>query len=58
MMEKNHKQLGVEDQFETMKRGIIETASKKSERNTIDALRGKRFCAFNNFELFSSLIYI
>ena len=38
-MEKKHKEL--EDQFETMKRGIIETANRKSDSNDIDALRKK-----------------
>ena len=36
-MEKQHK--APEDQFETMKRGIIETANRKSETDTIDALK-------------------
>ena len=38
-MEKKHKDL--EEQFETMKRGIIETTNRKSDSNDIDALRKK-----------------
>ena len=43
-MEKKHKEL--EDQFETMKRGIIETANRKSDSNDIDALRKKMILRF------------
>jgi predicted RNase H-like nuclease (RuvC/YqgF family) len=43
-MEKKHKEL--EDQFETMKRGIIETANRKSETDTIDALRKRMILRF------------
>ena len=43
-MEKKHKAL--EDQLETMKRGIIETANKKSETDTIDALRKRMILRF------------
>ncbi len=43
-MEKKHKEL--EEQFETMKRGIIETAKKKSDSNDTDALRKKMFVRF------------
>ena len=43
-MEKKHKDL--EDQFETMKRGIIETASKKADTDTIDALRKNMILRF------------
>ena len=43
-MEKKHKDL--EDQFETMKRGIIETANRKSDSNDIDALRKKMILRF------------
>jgi hypothetical protein len=38
-MEKQHKEL--EEQFETMKRGIIETTNKKTDSSDIDALRKK-----------------
>jgi hypothetical protein len=41
-MDKKHKEL--EEQFETMKRGIIEMANKKSDSNDIDALRKKMIC--------------
>ena len=43
-MEKKHKAL--EDQLETMKRGIIETANRKSETDTIDALRKRMILRF------------
>ena len=43
-MEKKHKEL--EDQFETMKRGIIETANRKSDTDTIDALRKRMILRF------------
>ena len=43
-MEKKHKDL--EDQFETMKRGIIEMAAKKADTDTIDALRKKMILRF------------
>ena len=43
-MEKKHKEL--EEQFETMKRGIIETTNKKSDSNDIDALRKKMILRF------------
>ena len=43
-MEKKHKEL--EDQLETMKRGIIETANRKSETDTIDALRKRMILRF------------
>ena len=43
-MEKKHKDL--EEQFETMKRGIIETASKKADTETIDSLRKKMILRF------------
>ena len=43
-MEKKHKEL--EDQLETMKRGIIETANRKSDSNDIDALRKKMILRF------------
>ena len=43
-MEKKHKDL--EDQFETMKRGIIETAAKKTNSSNIDDLRKKMILKF------------
>jgi len=43
-MEKKHKAL--EDQLDTMKRGIIETANRKSETDTIDALRKRMILRF------------
>ena len=43
-MEKKHKDL--EDQFETMKRGIIETANKKEDTESITALRKKMILRF------------
>ncbi len=43
-MEKKHKEL--EDQLETMKRGIIETANRKSETDTSDALRKRMILRF------------
>ena len=43
-MEKKHKEL--EDQFETMKRGIMETSNRKSDSNDIDALRKKMILRF------------
>ena len=43
-MEKKHKDL--EDQFETMKRGIIETASKRADTETLDSLRKKMILRF------------
>ena len=43
-MEKKHKEL--EDQFETMKRGIIETSNRRSDSNDIDALRKKMILRF------------
>ena len=43
-MEKKHKDL--EDQFETMKRGIIETANKKEDTESISALRKKMILRF------------
>ena len=43
-MEKKHKDL--EDQFETMKRGIIETANKKENTESITALRKKMILRF------------
>ena len=50
-MEKKHKDL--EEQFETMKRGIIEAASKKADTDTIDALRKK-----NDFEMLISFLLL
>ena len=52
-MEKKHKDL--EDQFETMNRGIIETANRKSDSTDIDTLGKKlilRFKIFNFYCLF------
>ena len=50
-MEKKHKEL--EDNFETIKRGIIETANRKSDSTDIDTLRKKMILRFwnkkNNF---------
>ena len=43
-MEKKHKEL--EDQFETMKRGIIETSNRRSDSNDIDSLRKKMILRF------------
>ena len=43
-MEKKHKDL--EDQFETMKKGIIETANRKSDSTDIDTLRKKMILRF------------
>ena len=43
-MEKKHKDL--EDQFETMKRGIIETASKKADTETLASLRKNMILRF------------
>ena len=43
-MEKKHKEL--QDQFETMKRGIIETSNRRSDSNDIDALRKKMILHF------------
>ena len=43
-MKKKHKEL--EDQLETMKRAIIETANSKSETDTIDALRKRMILSF------------
>ena len=43
-MEKKHKEL--EDQLATMKRGIIETANRKSDSNDIDSLRKKMILRF------------
>ena len=43
-MEKKHKEL--EDQFETMKRGIIETSNRRSDTNDIDSLRKKMILRF------------
>ena len=43
-MEKKHNDL--EDPFETIKRGIIETASKKADTETIDSLRKKMMLRF------------
>jgi hypothetical protein len=43
-MEKKHKDL--EDQFETMKRGIIETANKKTDIESIASLRKKMILRF------------
>ena len=41
---KKHKDL--EDQFETMKRGIIETTNRKSDSTDIDTLRKKMILRF------------
>ena len=43
-MEKKHKDL--EEQLETMKRGIIETASKKADSSNIDDLRKRMILKF------------
>ena len=43
-MEKKHKDL--EDQFETMKRGIIEPANKKTDFESIASLRKKMILRF------------
>ena len=43
-MEKKHKEL--EDQFETMKRGIIETSNRRSDSNDIDSLRKRMILRF------------
>ena len=43
-MEKKHKDL--EEQFETMKRGIIETANKKANSSNIDDLRKRMILKF------------
>ena len=43
-MEKKHKDL--EEQFETMKRGIIETANKKADSSNIDDLRKRMILKF------------
>ena len=43
-MEKKHKDL--EEQFETMKRGIIEAAAKKAESSNIDDVRKRMILKF------------
>ena len=50
---KKHKDL--EDQFETMKRGIIETANRKSDSTDIDTLRKKMILRFWNKKIISSV---
>ena len=43
-MEKKHKEL--EEQFDSMKRGIIETSNRKTETETLDALRKRMILRF------------